>query len=387
MTTQSIRPLNLVIAAACLFIIMFGIKATAVIINPILLSVIITIAVLPLPTKLKQRGMSGRVALLLTIVLVIGVMLAVILLFVGGIYRLTLEIPTYADDIAARSAEFAAWFDGVTSTTSTTSTSTATTLDSSQISGFMTAVIGSIGGTVVQIGMTMLIFIFMISAAISRSPKSNDGLETAEPVINRVNDFTRDVRRYLTVTTAINMLVGLGDTVFLLIMGVDFAVLWGVLAWLLGYIPTVGFWLALIPPTILAWAEHGPTTAFIVFLGFVLINGSVQNFVQPKLMGDNLNISPVIVFLSLFIWSWLLGGIGAILAVPLTLLILALLESFEGTRGLVMLVRPAAAIATEADEAEKQKAKQLVGSWWERGKSFVRSGPAQNDDEGKSSET
>ena len=382
MTMQAIRPINLLIAGACLFIIMFGIKATAIIINPILLSVIITIAVLPLPTKLKQRGMSGRVALLLTIVLVIGVMLAVILLFVGGIYRLTLEIPNYADDIAARSAEFAAWFDdATTSTTSTTSTETTTTLDSSQISGFMTAVIGSIGGTVVQIGMTMLIFIFMISAAISRSPKSNDGLETAEPVINRVNDFTRDVRRYLTVTTAINMLVGLGDTVFLLIMGVDFAVLWGVLAWLLGYIPTVGFWLALIPPTILAWAEHGPTTAFIVFLGFVLINGSVQNFVQPKLMGENLNISPVIVFLSLFIWGWLLGGIGAILAVPMTLLILAVLESFDVTRGLVMLVRPATAAATEADEAEKQKAKQLVGSWWERGKTLIRPDNASKDAE------
>ncbi len=266
-------------------------------------------------------------------------------------------------------------------TTATTSTETATTLDSSQISGFMTAVIGSIGSTVVQIGMTMLIFIFMISAAISRSPKSNEGLETAEPVINRVNDFTRDVRRYLTVTTGINMLVGLGDTIFLLIMGVDFAVLWGVLSWLLGYIPTVGFWLALIPPTILAWAEFGAPTAFIVFLGFVLINGSVQNFVQPKMMGDNLNISPVIVFLSLFIWGWLLGGIGAILAVPLTLLILALLESFEGTRGLVMLVRPAAATATEADEAEKQKAKQLIGSWWERGKTLIRPGNASKDAE------
>lgn len=378
MTTQSIRPINLLIGGACLFIIMFGVKATAVIINPILLAVIITIAVLPLPTKLKQKGMSGRLALLLTVLLVVGVMLAVILLFVGGIYRLTLEIPNYADDIAVRSAEFVAWIDG---TTATTSTETATTLDSSQISSFMTAVIGSIGSTVVQIAMTMLIFVFMISAAISRSSKSNEGLETAEPVINRVNDFTRDVRRYLTVTTGINMLVGLGDTLFLIIMGVDFAVLWGVLSWLLGYIPTVGFWLALIPPTILAWAEHGPTTAFIVFLGFVLINGSVQNFVQPKLMGENLNISPVIVFLSLFIWGWLLGGIGAILAVPMTLLILAVLESFDVTRGLVMLVRPATAAATEADEAEKQKAKQLVGSWWERGKTLIRPGNASKDAE------
>ncbi|MBE2225239.1 MAG: AI-2E family transporter, partial [Anaerolineae bacterium] len=341
------------------------------------LAVIITIAVLPLPTKLKQRGMSGRMALLLTILAVVGVMLSVILLFVGGIYQLTKELPSYAADIEARFAEYAAYFGETTATTTTT--------DPEQIEGFMTSLVASIGNAVVQIGMTLLIFIFMISAAIGRAPKANEGLETAEPVINRVNDFTRDVRKYLTVTTAINMLVGLADTIFLLIMGVDFAVLWGVLSWLLGYIPTIGFWLALIPPTILAWAEFGAPTAFIVFLGFVLINGSVQNFVQPKLMGDNLNISPVIVFLSLFIWGWLLGGIGAILAVPLTLLILAVLESFEVTRGMVMLVRPAAASATEADEAEKQKAKQLMGSWWERGKSLIRPGAAQANDEGEPS--
>lgn len=375
MTTQSMRPINLLIAGACLFVIMFGIKATAVIINPILLAVIITIAVLPLPTKLKQRGMSGRMALLLTILAVVGVMLSVILLFVGGIYQLTKELPSYAADIEARLAEYAAYFGQTTATTTTT--------DPEQIEGFMTSLVASIGNAVVQVGMTLLIFIFMISAAISRAPKANEGLETAEPVINRVNEFTRDVRKYLTVTTGVNMMVGLGDTIFLLIMGVDFAVLWGVLAWLLGYIPTIGFWLALIPPTILAWAEFGAPTAFIVFMGFVLINGSVQNFVQPKLMGDNLNISPVIVFLSLFIWGWLLGGIGAILAVPLTLLILAVLESFDVTRGMVMLVRPGAASATEADEAEKQKAKQLMGSWWERGKSMIRPGAAQKNDEGE----
>ncbi|MFO7681173.1 MAG: AI-2E family transporter, partial [Chloroflexota bacterium] len=276
-------------------------------------------------------------------------------------------------DIEARLAEYAAYFGQTTATTTTT--------DPEQIEGFMTSLVASIGNAVVQVGMTLLIFIFMISAAISRAPKADEGLETAEPVINRVNEFTRDVRKYLTVTTGVNMMVGLGDTIFLLIMGVDFAVLWGVLAWLLGYIPTIGFWLALIPPTILAWAEFGAPTAFIVFMGFVLINGSVQNFVQPKLMGDNLNISPVIVFLSLFIWGWLLGGIGAILAVPLTLLILAVLESFEVTRGMVMLVRPAAASATEADEAEKQKAKQLVGSWWERGKTLIRPGNASKDAE------
>jgi AI-2 transport protein TqsA len=203
MSDQMTRPMNLLLAAACLFIIMFGIKASAAITNPILLAVIITIAVLPMPTRLRQRGMSGRLALLLTILAVVGVMLAVILLFVGGLHRLSVKIPTYADDIATRSAEFATWFEATTTTSPS--------VDSQQVSSLMTAVIGAIGGIIVQVFMTLLIFIFMISAAITRKPQKEMALATADPVVNRVNDFTRDVRQYLTVTTVINMLVGLED--------------------------------------------------------------------------------------------------------------------------------------------------------------------------------
>jgi predicted PurR-regulated permease PerM len=88
----------------------------------------------------------------------------------------------------------------------------------------------------------------------------------------------------------------------------------------------------MIPPVLVAWQLQGPQTAVLVFLGYVLINGSVQNVVQPRLMGQGLSISPVVVLISLFVWGWLLGGVGAILAVPLTLLIIAILESSKDTR-------------------------------------------------------
>ncbi len=381
MSDQTIRPINLLIAGACLFIIMFGVKETAVIINPILLAVIITIAVLPLPKKLAARRVPSNLALVLTILAVVGAMLAVILLFVIGIYQLQLELPTYAADISARSTEFTNWYNEQTSATTTTTTTTTSDVDSQQVTEYMGTALAALGNLVVQIGMTLLIFIFMISAAITMPKKTRSGLDTASPVVDRVSNFTTDVRKYLTVTTTINMLVGLGDAVILLIIGVDFALLWGVLAWLFGYIPTIGFWLALIPPTILAWAQFGAPTAFVVFLAFVLINGSVQNFVQPKMMGDNLNISPVIVFLSLFIWGWLLGGIGAMLAVPLTLLILAVMENFDITRGIVMLARPSSGAAEAGDEAEKQKARQMVSGWWEKGKSMVNPKSAKETEE------
>ena len=360
MTEQAKLPVYLLVAIASTFIIMMGIKAAAAIINPILLALIITIAVLPLPNHLVKRGMSGKVALVLTILAVLGIILAVILLFVGSLYALQLKMPTYAANIAERSQELSALLDRVNFA------QTSIELDPKSVRAFAGRLLASAAGTVVQIFMTMLIFIFMLSAALSLPTQSQKSMEESTSLVESIRTFTSDVSQYVTVTTVINFLVGLGDAIFLMILGVDFALLWGLLAWFLGYIPTIGFWLALIPPTILAWAEHGVGTATIVFLGFVLINGSVQNFLQPKMMGDNLNISPIIVFLSLFIWGWLLGAIGAILAVPMTLMILTIFDQFESTRVIVRLIRP-----SSGDAMETQQAKEEIGGLMDKMKDMV----------------
>ena len=136
----------------------------------------------------------------------------------------------------------------------------------------------------------------------------------------------------MSILTGINFLVGLGDAVFLMFLGVDYALLWGLLAWFMGYIPSIGFMIALVPPVLMAYVQYGLQTALVVLVGYILINGGVQNFIQPKLMGQGLRISPVVVFVGLFVWGFLLGGIGAIVAVPLTLLVLIIMENFEGTR-------------------------------------------------------
>jgi predicted PurR-regulated permease PerM len=198
----------------------------------------------------------------------------------------------------------------------------------------------------------------MISAAISLPTPSRLGLDPNAPAIGRISHLTEDVRKYMTVLTGINFLVGLGDTIFLLFLGVDYAVLWGLLAWFMGYIPSIGFIIALIPPVLMAYAEFGLQTALVVLLGFVLINGGVQNFIQPKLMGNRLKISPVVVFVGLFIWGYLLGGTGALLAVPMTLLVLIIMENFEATRSLAILMRYT---GEEKKEERKEAARHVQG--------------------------
>jgi predicted PurR-regulated permease PerM len=146
----------------------------------------------------------------------------------------------------------------------------------------------------VQFGIGLFIFFFMIRAAISLPRAVRLGLDPRAPIISRISTLTEDVRHYLTILTGINFLVGMGNTIFLLILGVDYALLWGLLAWFMGYIPSIGFIIALIPPVILAYAQYGLQTALVVLIGYVVINGGVQNFIQPKVMGQGLKISPVV---------------------------------------------------------------------------------------------
>jgi len=358
MNNLSNRLVIYLVGAASLFVILFGIRGLASVINPILLALVITITVLPIPGRLTRRGLPGWLALVLTILMVVLLLGLVILTVFFSITKLSVELPVYMADASQQAAA---------ATGSETSTS-----DSQLIiqlgpiaQGFLAAVLDLL----VQFGLALVIFFFMISAAMALPGAVRLGLNPDAPIVGRISHLTEDVRRYMSILTGINFLVGLGDTIFLLIMGVDYALLWGILAWFMGYIPSIGFMIALIPPVLLAYAQYGPQTALVVLVGYILINGGVQNFIQPKIMGQGLKISPVVIFVGLFVWGFLLGGIGAILAVPLTLLVLMIMENFEGTRMLAVLMR----YTGETKKEERQKAAEQAKDLWEKARSTISS--------------
>ncbi len=327
------------VAAASFFVILFGIRGSADILNPILLAAVITITVLPIPGRLKTRGLPGWLSLVLTITIVVLMLGLVIFVMFLSVTALATDLPQYLGDDSQQTSGETTTSDTTTSETETGDSSTQSTSSTAQLGEFAQGVIESVVNLLVQFGWALVIFFFMISAAISLPKPSRLGLDPNASAVGRLSSITEDVRKYMTVLTGINFLVGLGDMVFLMILGVDYAVLWGLLAWFMGYIPSIGFMIALIPPVLIAYAQYGIETALIVLLGYIVINGGVQNFIQPKVMGNRLRISPVVVFVGLFVWGYLLGGIGAILAVPMTMLVLIAMESFPGTRNLAILMR------------------------------------------------
>jgi predicted PurR-regulated permease PerM len=342
------------VSLAAIFIVLFGIRATAPILNPILLAMVITITVLPIPGRLTRRGLPGWLALVLTILVVVLVLALVIATVFFSVTKLAVELPAYlADATATASQEVPSEVTGSEASVSTTQYPT-------ELGPLAQGLITTTLELLAQFGMALFIFFFMISAAIALPGAARLGLDPRAPVIGRIGVLTGDIRHYMSILTVINLLVGLGDTVFLMIMGVDYALLWGLLAWFMGYIPSIGFIIALIPPVLMAYAQYGLGTALVVLLGYVVINGGVQNFIQPKMMGQGLKINPLVVFVGLFVWGFLLGGIGAILAVPLTVLVLTLMENFEATRMPAVLMR----YTGEHKKEERQQALEQAKGWW-----------------------
>jgi predicted PurR-regulated permease PerM len=353
MDNGSSRLVIYLIAAASIFVILFGIRGSASIINPILLAAVITITILPVPSRLTKRGMPGWLALVLSILMVVVLLGLVIATVFFSITKLTTELPKYK---AIASQQASSDLDAAPDSTTSIQIEQVTT----SLGSIALSLLASVANLLVQFGLALAIFFFMISAALALPGPSRLGLDPSIPIIGRVAALTEDVRKYMTILTGVNFLVGLGDTVLLWFLGVDYAVLWGLLAWFMGYIPSIGFIIALIPPVLMAYAQYGLQTTLVVLIGYVLINGGVQNFYQPKVMGDRLKISPVVVFVGLFVWGYLLGGIGAILAVPLTLLVLIIMENFEGTRTLAILMR----YTGEEKKGEREAAlKDVKGLW------------------------
>jgi predicted PurR-regulated permease PerM len=347
------------VGLASIFVIIWGTRYLATVLNPILLAIVITITVLPLPNRLMKRGLSAGASVVITIVVVFGALLLVAWLVFASMGQLSSDVPGYESTAAAAATEPSAGPTGQPQVDAILA-QIQSAIDAKQAAQILVKTIAALAPSVVQLFMTGLIFAFMLSSAIALPRTARGSFNPDSPVLRRVSMLTEDVRIYMSTMTLVNLLVGIGDAIFLVLVGVDYALLWGILAFFLGFIPSIGFWVALIPPVILAYAQYGIEKALLVFAAYVLINGGVQNFVQPKIMGDRLRISPLVVFVSLFAWAFILGGIGAILAVPLTLLILAVLDSFEGTRWLAILLRLA---PEEKDEEHAAAVDRMKGLW------------------------
>ena len=190
-------------------------------------------------------------------------------------------------------------------------------------------------------GFLILFTVVFMSLEITSLPKKLKKIFTNPDIsLSRVNEVYQNINKYIGIKSLTSLGTGLLVYIFLLIVGVDYPLLWGVLAFTLNFIPTIGSILAVIPPFLLTIIQLGFIESLVVLAGYITINTIIGNILEPKFMGKGLGLSTLVVFLSLVFWGWVLGPIGMLLSVPLTITIKIALDSSEETRWLAVLLGP-----------------------------------------------
>ena len=326
MSTATLPPLyRSTVLVACIIVIAAGLHAAAATVNLLLISVLLAMSVSPITYWLEARGLKHATAVLLTILasLVVGV------LVVGTLGRalsgLQEKLPTYQAALASLLTGLEGWLTG-------------RGVDVHEVlkpdTARMVAVVQRVvGGALSALGYSFFALI-LVALILLELPARKGAEPGAGGMRSRFDEVSVSVRRFVALTGLIGVGLAVVNLVAMLALGTDFPMVWAVLLFLLNFVP-FGFAIGMLPPLAVTLLEHGVSRAAILLGVLVVSNLLSDNVVKPKLMGSGFGLSPLLIVVALMFWAFVLGPVGAILAVPLTITITTLAPFFAGE------VRPA----------------------------------------------
>lgn len=333
---------------AAFVIVVAGMKAAAPLVAPFCLAVFIAVVSAPMFLWMQRAGLPSGIALL--------IMIGLLIAFSGIVAALiNLTITNYADLLAqyqpalrARTAELFAWLGshGIA-----TPESVRGYFNFQWVIRNFGAIAGTVGDLIATSFIVLVFTIFMLLEAAALPIKMHRLVGVDDGAWDVIRQIGRDVRQYMVLKTVMSILTGVLIGLMLLAIGVDFAITLGLLAFIFNYVPVVGAVVASIPGILLALIEFGFGTSILTGLGYLVINLSIHNAVEPRYMGHGLGLSPLVVLSSVIFWGWVLGPIGMLLSVPLTMTLKIALESDDATRwlGLLMGAKPHGETAAAAE--------------------------------------
>ncbi len=310
------------LTAAAMVLVGAGIRATASIVNLLLLSLLLAVSTEPAYLWLRRRRLGHGVTVLITMTgLVVGLSALIAVLGVG-VASLRDRLPFYQDRLAGM-------LDAMTAAARTRgiempAEGLSSLLSAERIIGLLRGLVGAVGSALSDTFLVLLIVTFLVLDR-QRIDAWLNAAEGGGAMRRRWATFGMDVRTYLSITGALGLVAGALNFGLLTAVGVDGAAIWAVLSFLLSFVPNVGFLLALAAPTLLALLAKGVLAAAAVAVGMIVINTVVDNMIKPHVMERGLDLPGSLTILSLLVWSWLLGPLGALLGVPLTVVIRGLL--------------------------------------------------------------
>lgn len=324
---------RILITLAAIIIILAGIKLATEIVIPFLLSLFIAIICSPLIKVMTDRKIPLGIAIALLFVLFAAISFFLFGLINSTVKEFTLSIPSYRVLLSERMAFLMHYIDKWHLPIPKDLLSNE--LDPSVIMNFVSRLLLSFSGVVTNVFVLLLVVVFMLFEAPTAKARLAVVLSTTKTEIqgteSQINKVLQGVISYLGVKTITSLLTGIGIWLLLTLSGVQYAVLWATLSFLLNYIPNIGSILASVPIIVQALLLNGFSVGFGVAIGVIAINMLIGNVIEPKMMGRRLGLSTLVVFLSLLFWGWILGTVGMLLSVPLTMALKIALESSPAT--------------------------------------------------------
>ncbi len=346
------RPARAVLTLAALVIIVAGMREAASLLLPFLVSAFLALICAAPLFWLKSKGLPSFVAVLFVVLVLLG-LLSLLGVLVGtslnDFYR---ALPAYQNSLQEISLEFRLWLEA--RGLGLPERFLSDIFAPGAVMRFAGSLLSSLGGLITNAFVILLTVVFMLLEASSFPVKLKSVLADPGTSFRYFTTIAENINRYLALKTLVSLATGLAVWLWLVIVGVDFAILWGLLAFLFNYIPNIGSIIAALPPALLALVQLGPTSALLVLIGFLVINAVLGSIVEPRLMGYGLDLSTLVVFASLVSWQWVLGPVGMLLSVPLTMTLKIALESHEDTRWVAVLLGSAKSIQVQESVAEEQ---------------------------------
>lgn len=300
-----------------------GLRAVSSLAGPVLLALTLVIAFAPIERRLRRR-LPGWLSALLTILCLYGVLVLFAGALVLAVARLVTLLSGYGPRFSLLLQQAADWLTTFGITREQIA-GAAGQLDPTRLIGVLQTVVNGAGGVAAALVLLASVLYFVALDA----PPFTRVLEAAAPsrpqLIDALRDFARRTRQWLVASTIFGLAVALLDVAALSLLGVPLPWLWGLLAFLANYIPNIGFVLALLPPALVALLNGSPAQAGAVVVAFVVISTVIQTGIQPRVVGNAVGLAGSVAFVSVVFWGLVLGPLGALLAVPLSLLTKALL--------------------------------------------------------------
>jgi len=321
---------------ACLVVVVFGLRAAAPILVPIALASFLTILSLPLLVWLTARRTPSSLAVFLTILVNIAVLGVFVLIVSQSINEFRAALPRYIDQFQTLLIGFQAWL--IERRVPVSDVVLTDLINAEYVINLVSGTLRGIAWTVSNAFLIMIIMVFMLAETAAFPNKLRAVLGSRDADLSRFAKITYEVQQYVGIKTIVSLITGVLVGTYVWALGIDFPLFWGMMAFLFNYIPSVGSILASIPPVLLGLIQLGPGGALLVAVGYLTVNITLGNIIEPNLMGRRLGLSTLVVILSLVFWGWVWGPVGMLLSLPMTMIVKITLENTTDMRWIAILL-------------------------------------------------